>query len=143
MSDLEMVLAERAFTRVLYRYAQGVDRFMLDQVRACYWDEATDSHLPHFEGPVDAYVAWLAEVLPPLASISHQLTNILIDVGRDGGSAEVESYCINALVPRAAERTLQCFRYLDHFERRGGEWRILRRRLARDWAYVLPGQGMT
>ena len=139
MNDLDLVVAERAITRVLNRYAQGVDRYLLDQVRACYWDDATDSHLPHFEGPVDDYVDWLAVALPPLRCISHQLTNILIDVDEDAGEAAVESYCLNALVTEAATApTLQCFRYVDRFQRRDGEWRILRRTVARDWEWAVP-----
>jgi hypothetical protein len=113
-------------------------------VRACYWDEATDSHLPVFNGPVDDYVAWLAEVLPAMEWITHQLTNILIDVDLSANSATAESYCLNALVPhrlpgQPLQRTLQCVRYQDRFERRDGEWRILEREVARDWSWDLPG----
>jgi len=137
------MLAERAITRVLHRYAQGVDRYRLEQLRSCYWDEAHDSHLPHFSGPVDEYVQWLAEVLPPLASTSHQLTNILIDVDLRSGRAAVESYCLNTLVTRPEgdaphTRTLQCLRYHDGFERRADEWRILERRVERDWSWLIP-----
>jgi hypothetical protein len=142
--ELATMRAEHAITKVLHRYAQGVDRFRLKQVRDCYWDEATDAHLPHFSGPVDDYVAWLSEVLPPMECISHQVTNILIEVDLATNSATVESYCLNALVPRPpagepAQRTLQCVRYLDRFERRGGEWRIRAREVARDWSWDLPG----
>jgi len=142
-ADVAVMLAERAITRVLHRYAQGVDRSRLEQVRSCYWDEADDDHLPHFSGPIDEYVAWLAQVLPRLESISHQLTNIVIDVDARAGTAAVESYCLNALVapPDAgatSTRTLQCFRYVDRFERRADEWRILQRRVERDWDWMLP-----
>jgi hypothetical protein len=142
--DVAVMLAERAITRVLHRYAQGVDRYRLEQVRSCYWDDATDEHLPHFSGPVNDYVGWLAQVLPALESISHQLTNIVIDVDVEAGTADVESYCLNALTAGPAgggpaTRTLQCFRYVDRFERRSEGWRICRRRVARDWDWTLPG----
>jgi hypothetical protein len=138
--EVDAMLAERAITKVLHRYAQGIDRYRLEQVRSCYWDEATDDHQPRFSGPIDEYVAWLADVLPPLDSISHQLTNILIDVDLVGDVADVESYCISAVVPgpagpEAASRSLQCLRYVDRFERRDGEWKILRRRVIRDWEF--------
>lgn len=136
---LALLLAERAITRVLHRYAQGVDRFALAQVRSCYWDEATDAHLPLFEGPVDEYVRWLGEVLPAVAAISHQITNILIDVDLGAGRAEVEAYCLNGLVSgEPPETRIQCLRYLDRFERRDGEWRILERRVVRDWNRTIP-----
>jgi len=141
--DVAVMLAERAITRVLHLYAQGVDRFRLEQIRSCYWDEAIDDHQPHFTGPIDEYVPWLAQVLPALESISHQLTNILIDVDLRAGTAAVESYCLNSVLgpPDAGAtptRTLQCLRYVDHFERRADEWRILQRRVERDWDWSLP-----
>jgi hypothetical protein len=140
--EIAVMLVERAITRVLHRYAQGIDRHRLEQVRSCYWDDATDAHLPHFSGRVDEYIEWLARVLPPLDAISHQLTNFLIDVDVDAGTADVESYCLNALVVRSPgaatpTRTLQCFRYVDRFERRSGGWRIVHRRVARDWDWTL------
>ena len=140
--EVAALLAERAITRVLHRYVQGVDRYRMAQVRACYWDDAVDSHAPHFEGPVDDYVRWLAEVLPAIAAISHQFTNILITAEPSTGTATVESYCLNALVPRPvdgvpSDRQLQCLRYLDRFERRHDEWRIAQRQVVRDWTWVL------
>jgi hypothetical protein len=140
--DIALLLAERSITRVLHRYAQGVDRYRMEQVRACYWNEATDSHQPHFVGGPDEYVRWLSEVLPALESISHQFTNILITAAPAAGTATVESYCLNAIVPRpgddiSSSRQLQCLRYLDQFEQRGNEWRILQREVLRDWTWFL------
>jgi hypothetical protein len=114
----------------------------MELVRSCYWDEATDSHAPAFEGNVDEYVHWLSEVLPGVESISHQFTNTVITADLAAGTASVESYCLNAVVPRAADgptpaRQLQCLRYLDRFERRDDEWRILRREVVRDWTWML------
>ena len=76
--DLALVIAERAITRVLHRYVQGVDRSTLDKVRGCYWDKAIDSHADIFAGIPDEYVQWLSVVLPAIESISHQFTNLMI-----------------------------------------------------------------
>jgi hypothetical protein len=135
--ELASLLAERAITRLLHRYAQGVDRRDLAQVRSCYWDDATDSH-PPFSGSADQYVAWLAEVLEPVTVITHQMTNVLIDVDLEARSATSESYCFNVIVVREAggaseRRTTQCLRYLDEMRLRNGEWRFLRRSIVRDW----------
>jgi hypothetical protein len=140
--ELALLLAERAITRVLHRYARGVDRYHMDVVRSCYWDDATDSHAPLFDGSADDYVQWLSAVLPGVESISHQFTNVLIDVAPSGASADAESYCLNAVVPRRRNgappaRQIQCLRYLDRFEKRGSEWRILRREVVRDWCWHL------
>src|SRR6185437_721561 len=54
--EVAVLLAERSITRVLHSYAHGYDQGRLDQVRACYWDDATDEHTDVFSGPVDDYV---------------------------------------------------------------------------------------
>ena len=70
MSDhegLALVLAERAITRVLNRYAQGVDRRVFEQIAACYWPDGTDNRV---EGSIADYVEWLREVLPNVSTSS-------------------------------------------------------------------------
>jgi hypothetical protein len=133
---LDLVLAEREITRVLYRYAQGVDRRNFDQIASCYWDDGSDNRV---DGSIDEYVAWLREVLPNVATSTHQYTNVLIDVDVPAGTAHSEAYCLNVSVfadPAAhgAARLTTVLRYLDEWRRRDGEWRILTRVVVRDWA---------
>ena len=133
MSELDRLLAERAITRVLYRYAQGVDRRDFEQVTACYWPDGYDSH-GSFEGTIPDYVAWLQKVLPAVAVSSHHFGNVLIDVDLAAGTAKSEAYCDNASVFPDG-RHLQLFlRYLDEWQRRDGEWRIARRKVVEDWS---------
>ena len=133
---LELVLAERAITRVLNRYAQGVDRRVFEQVAACYWADGSDNRV---EGSIADYVAWLREVLPNVATSTHQYTNVLIDVDLAAGIANSEAYCLNVsvfadAVAQGRTRLTTCLRYLDQWRCRDGEWRILRRVVVRDWA---------
>jgi len=72
------------------------------------------------------------------------MSNILIRV--DGDSARVETYWQvfhrEAGQDGAADYDyIAGGRYLDRFERRNGEWRILTRVLIRDWYQVIEGTG--
>jgi hypothetical protein len=134
---MEVVLAEREITRMLYRYAQGVDRRIFDQIAACYWPDGSDNRV---EGSIGDYIAWLREVLPNVATSTHQYTNVLIDVDLASGTARSEAYCLNASVfadpaAQGAARLTTVLRYLDEWQRRDDEWRIFARVVVRDWAH--------
>ena len=136
-STFDLVLAEREITRVLYRYAQGVDRRVFDQIESCYWADGSDNRV---DGSIGDYVAWLREVLPNVATSTHQYTNVLIDVDLPSGTAHSEAYCFNASVfadpvANGAARLTTVLRYLDEWQKRDDEWRILARVVVRDWAH--------
>jgi len=63
----------------------------------------------------------------------HHVTNVFAE--EDGTTAHVESYFI-AFNPQpvegGGEHDLGAGRYLDRFERRGGEWRIADRKVVND-----------
>jgi len=42
--QLELLLAERAITRILHSYSRGADRCDLELMRSCYWPDGTDDH---------------------------------------------------------------------------------------------------
>ena len=133
----DLFVAEREITRVLYRYAQGVDRRRFDQIAACYWDDGSDNRV---DGSIAQYIAWLVEVLPNVATSTHQYTNVLIDVDLPAGIASSEAYCFNASVfadpaAQGAARLTTVLRYLDEWQCRDGEWRIFTRVVVRDWAH--------
>lgn len=139
MTESDQAAIERAITRVLLRYARSVDRRDYDGISACYWPDAIDDH-GSFHGDAVAYVAWLRKVMPNVERSTHQFTNILIDV-ESPTRASSETYCLNVNVfaasgERAETQTSSHFRYLDRFEKRGGEWRISGRRLETDWYRV-------
>lgn len=133
MNDLDLLLAERAITRVLNRYAQGVDRRDFEQIRDCYWPDAHDSH-GSFQGDRDAYVAWLVRVMPNVATSTHQYTNVLIDADPAAVTAESEAYCLNVNVFPDGKQLHHGLRYLDTWQRRDGQWRIFRRTVVTDWS---------
>ena len=130
---------EEEIRRVLYRYCRGVDRLDLDLVRSCYWPDATDDH-GAFKGGVDAFIEWIGRLLPRNDVTTHQLTNILIEPEGDD-VAHVETYGMadhqTVGGPDEHNSTI-CFRYLDRFERREGEWRIADRFCTTEWVRIHP-----
>jgi hypothetical protein len=132
----ERLTAERAIEQLLYRYARGVDRGDLVVVRSCYWDEGFDDHMG-FAGQADDFCAWLATVLGNVDVLTHQFTNVTVEVSDDGMSATSDAYCNNTCVWQLGGRErhlLSCLSYIDRLERRNGEWRLVHRTCRRVWS---------
>jgi hypothetical protein len=127
------------------RYTRGADRHDKDLVRSAFWPEATIS----FGTPMsrEEYVEWEEGVLAGYAAHQHHVTGQTVEV--DADTAHVESYVIYFLVPRdrtadevgpatlgraaTTEKThLGSGRYVERWERRGGEWKILVREYVED-----------
>ena len=128
-------LADREAIRdCLYRYARGMDRCDEDMLRSAYWEDATDNHLA-FEGSREELIGWALPIVRMLDQGQHIIGNILIRI--DGDSADVESYFYGFhRVPGAdgvARDSVGCGRYLDRFEKRNDEWRIIKRIVVTDW----------
>ena len=136
---------DREIRNVLYRYCRGVDRLDLELVRSCYWPEAHDDH-GAFVGTVDEFVEWIGRLLPRNAVTTHQLTNILIEGHpTDPDRARVENYGMaDHQTPGgpAQHNSTICFRYLDRFERRNGEWRIADRFCTTEWVRLHPQESI-
>jgi hypothetical protein len=131
-STLQALLDKDAIRDCLYRYGRGIDRADEELLRSAYWPDAQDCH-GAYRGSADGFIA---QALPRLRAGGrgvHQISNVLIEL--HGDLAAVES-CFLALQTTAAapaQATFLCGRYLDRFERRGGEWRIADRTVVYDW----------
>ncbi|WP_214401761.1 nuclear transport factor 2 family protein [Pseudonocardia lacus] len=135
MTDgLRRLLDEAAIKEVHLRYCRAVDRMDWDLLRSCYHPEAVDDH-GSFVGGVEEFVAWLARMLPLLASTTHFTANQLVEV--DGDRAWMESYTrayhrIAATAEAPAADYVLNLRYVDQLERRDGRWRVLERVVVHD-----------
>ena len=140
MSDpaLQALLDRAAIRDVVLRYCRGIDRLDLELVRACYHPDATDDH-GGFVGTRDEYVAWVAEVLKRFDGTMHVVANQLVDF--DGDAARSETYGVayhwGEPVDDRRRNFTTGFRYVDRFERRGGEWRIATRVAVREWTHIV------
>ena len=144
-SEMRELLAERAITKVLQAYCQGVDRRAWEQIRDCYHPGAIDSH-GAYVGDADGLIEWLRKRHEYVLSSTHLLTNVSVKFSDDYRFARVESYCLSLQLvdpssgdPFAGTGDEPVFtnvmsRYVDTFEnRQSGGWRILRRDCVFDW----------
>lgn len=137
--EIQALLDKQAIYDILARYSRGVDRADVDLVAGCYHPDATENHGGTFTGTAADYLAAMREVLPASGIMTHNLSNVLIEL--DGDKAVAESY--NLAFVRMVKRgetfdTLTHARAVDEFERRDGEWRIAARHLTYEWNIELP-----
>jgi hypothetical protein len=141
---IELLMAERAIHRGLTAYARGIDRLDLETVRGCYWPEATDDH-GSFKGGREDFIEFLRVVLARFHSTNHFLGNVAIDVDLGSGTARAETYAVAYHRMDDAEGNLvdmtAGLRYVDRWERRGDDWRIIERVVAYDWRRSDPAVG--
>jgi SnoaL-like protein len=115
----------------LHRFNRGLDRLDADSVRSAYFADAFDNHGP-LKGDPEAFVRWVMPHMRGWDASLHllDLNNLTID----GDAADSECYVL--FMQRRVDGTVIDFggaRYLDHLERRDGEWRITDRTLIVDW----------
>jgi len=139
----------------IHRWCRAVDRLDEAGMRAVFHPDATDMH-GAFNGDVEGLVGWIRSRHAGIPFSMHAVSNILIEfAGPD--LALVETYvrttqrypaeARQALDQLAGGRAgegegamdlLTCSRYVDRFERRGGEWKIAARTLVADWKQFVP-----
>jgi hypothetical protein len=141
---LKVVLAKDAITDAIHRVARGTDRLDRDLIESGYHPDGFDDHNSFRGGPVE-FADWVLEVLPHFAATHHFLGQTRIEV--EGKVAHAETYCDAHHVGymdaegRCTDMVLG-LRYVDRFEKRGGEWKIAHRVCAFDWTYTVVSDAM-
>ena len=112
---------------VANRYCRGVDRLDEDLMKSAYWEEATDDH-GFFKGNAMEFCEICMEVHLAWRSTNHCILNHYIELDPDGLHGRGEIYNVTFLFQKKAEVLDTWYgRYLDYYEKRGEEWRILER----------------
>jgi peroxiredoxin/ketosteroid isomerase-like protein len=125
-----------AIRDVLHRYARGADRRDVDLLKSCYWPDATDCHW-FFNGNGHEFCEYVVAELLQVTNSQHSITNPIIDLEGDRAFVESQWYLVHHI---QAEDASGCIaqqgegRYIDVFERRGGEWKIRHRQIVIDQA---------
>ena len=135
---LENMLAHEQIRCCIARLARGEDRRDSALITASYWpDSVTDYGV--FAGSFDEYLAWVVPGADAITNTQHHIGQSHIEL--DGDSAKVETQVISyhridyAAGTSASDEhdTVIGGRYLDIFEKRGGDWRIASRKMLYDW----------
>jgi hypothetical protein len=123
--------------QVVLRYCRGIDRMDRELVRSCYHPDATDSH-GTFSGGVEEFLTWVWRILDRYTLTMHYVANQLVEAhGADRARCESYGMAVHRTDGGEARGNLTTgFRFVDDFERRGGEWRIMRRMATTEWVRV-------
>jgi hypothetical protein len=127
---LQYLEDREAIRDVLYLYARGADRCDVDLFKSCYWPDAYDAHW-FYNGNAWAFADYVIELLAQIPNSHHSITNPIIEFDADRAFVECQWYVVHR-VPLDGSRFVDQQvegRYLDVFERRGEEWRILHRQI--------------
>ena len=136
-SFLEELEARTAIEDCLNRFARAVDRQDWALARTLYHDGAFDDH-GFFKGDADALLAHVKKLHEHQDHSMHFNTNVMIEFSSKE-SAFVETYVLVLQrfrpgapnVPAGSQglRNFASARYLDRFEKRNGDWRVIHRTL--------------
>lgn len=128
----------QAIHDLLCRYARSLDRLDSDLLRSSFWPEAyVDLGPGLYQGEARNLFDFAMQFQGAMKLTRHELGNMLIEPrGEDRAFAESYVYAFHVVEKDGkAEDLIVYGRYLDHFERRNGEWRISRRTELIDWAH--------
>ena len=123
------------------RYCRGVDRLDVELMKSAYWEGATDDH-GVFVGDAWEFCEMCMEAHLPWRSTNHCILNHAIELIGDY-TATGEIYNVTYLF-QDAEPVLDLWvgRYLDKYEKRGDEWRIIERVCVHEGTHSAPVTAM-
>lgn len=124
---LAQLEAKEQIRDVLYRYCRAADRRDIELFKSCYHTDATDNH-GFYQGSGHGFADYVFPALNQLDLCIHSLSNPLIEINGDLAYAQTQWTVIHRL-RRWLKITDLCHngRYIDTFERRDGQWKILHR----------------
>jgi hypothetical protein len=118
------------------RVSRGVDRCDKEIILSCYHPDAFDDH-GLIQGSPEVFAdGVISHLLGKFTQ--HSVTNMLFEIRGDIAYGEI--YVSQQTTGPGGELLFGFGRYIDKYERRNGEWRILLRRVTTEW--VDPKLGM-
>ena len=131
-ASLQALLDREAIRDCLYRYCRGIDRCDEAALRSAYWEDATDCH-GAWNGSAEGFIAQALDKLRRGGRRVHQITNVLIELHGDTAAVESSFFALQSTAALPQQQTFLCGRYVDRFERREGQWRVVARTVVYDW----------
>lgn len=123
-AKLREMIDRQEIWQVLQRYGRGLDRMDREMARSCYFDDAIDDH-GSFVGHVEDFLDYADAATLSFVACHHGVMNHYCEI--DGDDAHSETYYLFTGVNEEPPHLFSMGRYIDHFQRRGGEWRIANR----------------
>ena len=134
----EQLAHEAAIRAVLASYCRAVDRADAGLLARCFWDHARVDY-GGYKGAAQPFCPLLVDAIRGWGQTHHQIGQTLVEFAGEG-AARVETYVTAGHFPAAGQGEEMTYlgRYLDRFERRGGEWRIAERVIVMSWTRLAP-----
>lgn len=133
--ELQALLDKKAIEETLVLFLRGCDRADADLVERAYWPDGWEDHGGTFDGTAKAWVDSIKSRLAQPMLMNHLMSNLIVEMAGPS-RATSECYILTATRPtidgKAFDvRTLA--RCVDQWEKRGEQWRILRRTMCWEW----------
>jgi hypothetical protein len=136
--ELDLLLTKQKIIELSYTYSRACDRLDKELLKTVYWPDGTDDH-GIFKGTAVEYVDWVMDFLDGWTSTQHSNTNFLLEVDGDDAWGECEWVGFYRIpTDDGGIDQLSAGRYLDHYQRREGEWRIFHRTCTTEWSRGTP-----
>lgn len=132
-ADMHVFVAREKIRDCLARLARGEDRRDAGLISGAYWPDSTTDY-GVFKGDFSEYLAWVVPGSDAITDTQHLLGQSVIALDADTARVETQVISYHRVDMGEGERdTCIGGRYLDHMEKRHGEWRIARRMMLYDW----------
>ncbi len=132
-AELQELRDREAIREGIHRYCQAVDRCDLEMLKSCYWEDGYDDH-GFFGGNAHDFADYVIPCLEQVDSSMHSITNTRFKFDGDRCACTSQWNVVHRL---AHEEGFTDFwhqgRYLDVWEKREGEWKLLHRIIAGDF----------
>jgi hypothetical protein len=136
--NLDLIADKLELAELVARIARAVDRKDRPGILACYAEKSFDDH-GRFRGARDEFAEFICNN-PGFTTASpflyHLMGQSLFDV--DGDTAHGETYFAYWMQTTPDTLYQSLGRYLDYFERIGGQWLLVYRRVVMEWDGTLP-----
>ena len=134
LASIQALLDKQAIYENMMLYIRGQDRKDLDLMKSTFWPDATEHH-GAFIGTGHDFCDWAYETHKVTQHRAlHHCGNTLIEL--DGHRAKRETVFMYVRIEET-RTTILSGRYRDLCEKRGDEWKVLRRVVISDWAQEL------
>lgn len=139
-SRLDVVEAKLAVAEVVHACAYAMDRRDMARLLDCYWPDATTRH-GAYDGPSAGFYEQARPIMEGCKHAAHHISNVVVEVDGDRAMAQSYYFAHHRRAAQAGDGEEDAFfegRYLDLFERRVGDWKIIHRRGLADHSAAMP-----
>lgn len=135
---LQILLDKSELSDLVMKYARYIDRRDPIALRTLYHDDATEDRGEMFQGSIDDFIAWTSKAASTFELTMHRIWNMLFEIDGDKAQGEIYAEAYHRTKPPDQQDVVVTGRYLDHYEKRQGTWKISYRTSTTDSCEIRP-----